>query len=173
MLVDAADMGSAAHRVRLFWSNMLQLAVLQATLPHMLTPSPPLSRILKEHHIPTMPDHTARRPFATHNIRGGNRICMPTVVSYPRSNAYRPKDDGAPGEGELFNTYTNVWEEPNVDEKELLLGYSRGDTAALGVSDAERSLRLGKNWMPIQCVGWVPHFMPARHRDPSPPRMSR
>ena len=33
VLVDAADMGSAAHRVRLFWSNMLQPAVLQATLP--------------------------------------------------------------------------------------------------------------------------------------------
>ena len=120
---------------------MLQPAVLQATLPHLPTPSPPLSKILKEHHIPTMPDHTARRLFATHNIKGGNRICMPTTVSYPRSNAYRPRDNGAAGEGELFNTYTNVWEEPDADEKELLLGYSRGDTAAPG---AERSLRLGR-----------------------------
>ena len=69
---------------------------------------------------------------------------MPTMVSYPRSNAYRPRDNGAPEEGGLFNIYTNEWEEPDVDEKELLLGYSRGDTAALGVTDAERSMRLGR-----------------------------
>ena len=50
----------------------------------------------------------------------------------------------APGEGELFNIYTNEWEEPDADEKELLLGYSRGDTAAPGVTDAERSVRLGR-----------------------------
>ena len=69
---------------------------------------------------------------------------MPTVVSYPCSNAYRPKDNGAPGEGELFNKFTCEWEEPDAEEKELLLGYSKGDTAAPGVSDAERSKRLGR-----------------------------
>ena len=137
-------MGSAAHRVRLFWSNMLQPAVLQATLPQLLTPSPPLSTILKEHHIPTTPGHTARRPFATHNIQGGIRVCMPTVVSYPRSNAYRQKDNGAPGEGELFNKLTSEWEDPDAEEKELLLGYSRGDIATPGVFDPERCLRLGR-----------------------------
>ena len=31
-----------------------------------------------------------------------------------------------------------------MEEKELLLGYSRGDTAAPGVSDAKRSMRLGR-----------------------------
>lgn len=143
VLVDAAGMGSAAHRVRLFWSNMLQPAVLQATLPHTLKPSPPLSTLLKEHHIPK-PGHTSRRPFATHNEIGGARVCMPTVVSYPKSNAYRQKDNGAPGEGEVFNLHTNEWEEPDADEKELLLGYSRGDTSAPGVSDAERAVRLGR-----------------------------
>ena len=48
------------------------------------------------------------------------------------------------GKGELFNIYTNEWEEPDADEKELLLGYSKGDTAAPGVTDAERSVRLGR-----------------------------
>ena len=94
--------------------------------------------------MPTSPDHTDQRPFATHNIHGGRRVCMPTMVAYPRSNAYRPRDNGAPGEGELFNIYTNEWEEPDAEEKELLLGYSRGDTAAPGVTDAERSVRLGR-----------------------------
>ena len=33
VIMDGADLGGAAHRVRLFWSNMLQPAVLQGTLP--------------------------------------------------------------------------------------------------------------------------------------------
>ena len=69
---------------------------------------------------------------------------MPTVVSYLLSNAYRPKNDGAPGEGQLFNTNSNEWEEPDAEEKEQLLGYTPGDTAALGVFDEDRSIRLGR-----------------------------
>ena len=69
---------------------------------------------------------------------------MPTVVSYLHSNAFKPKDNGTLGEGEVFNTKTNVWEEPDGEEKELLLGYTLGDTAAAGVSDEDRAVRLGR-----------------------------
>ena len=48
---------------------------------------------------------------------------MPTVVSYLRSNAYRPKSNGCRGEGEVFNIHTDTWEEPDVEEKEALLGF--------------------------------------------------
>ena len=37
-----------------------------------------------------------------------------------------------------------MWEEPDVEEKELLLGYTLGDTAAAGVSDEDRAVRLGR-----------------------------
>ena len=144
VVVDGADLGGAAHRVRLFWSNMLQPAVLQATLPTLLKPSPPLSTLLKPFHIPTTPGHSDRAPFAKQNVMGGARLCMPTVVSYLRSNAFRPKESGNPGEGEVFNTLSNVWEEPDAEEKELLLGYMPGDTAAQGISEDERAVRLGR-----------------------------
>ena len=101
VIVDAADLGSAAHRVRLFWTNMLQPAVLQAALPTMIRPSPPLSFLLKQHHIPTRPGHTDRRPYARHNMAGGARLCIPTVVSYLHSNAFKTKENGAPGEGQV------------------------------------------------------------------------
>ena len=39
ILIDAADLGAVAHRVRLFWTNMLQPAILQAALPKLLLPS--------------------------------------------------------------------------------------------------------------------------------------
>ena len=47
VIVDAAHLGSAAHRVRLFWTNMLQPAILQQALLALLPPSPPLDTILK------------------------------------------------------------------------------------------------------------------------------
>ena len=69
---------------------------------------------------------------------------MPTVVSYLRSNAFRPKENGNPGEGEIFNTISLEWEEPGVEEKEMLLGYAAGDTTAAGVTADERAIRLGR-----------------------------
>ena len=123
---------------------MLQPAVLQSALPKLMMPSPPLSSILKAHHIPTSPGHPDRLPYATHNEQGGQRICMPTVVSYLKSRAFRPKEDGTPGEGEVFNTISLEWEEPDVEEKEQLLGFTTGSTVARGVTDVERAIRVGR-----------------------------
>ena len=69
---------------------------------------------------------------------------MPTVVSCLLSNAYTTKVNGAPREGQLYNTSTNEWEEPDAEEKEQLLGYTPGDTATPGVSNEDRSIRLGR-----------------------------
>ena len=137
-------MGAAAHRVRLFWTNMLQPAVLQTAMPTLLLPSPPLKTILKPYHVPTTPGHTDSPPFAMHNQKGGVRLVMPTIVSYLESNAFRRKDNGAPGEGQLFNITTKLWEEPDAEEKELLLGYQRGETATPGITEDQRAIRLGR-----------------------------
>ena len=59
---------------------------------------------------------------------------MPTVVSYLGSNAFRTKANGAPGEGQVFNIQTDMWEEPDVEEKERLLGFQVDDTATPGVT---------------------------------------
>ena len=69
---------------------------------------------------------------------------MPTVVSYLRSNAFRPKENGNPREGEVFNTTSLEWEEPDTEEKEELLGFAAGDTLAPGVTESERAIRLGR-----------------------------
>ena len=45
-----------------------------------------------------------------------------TMVSYLRSNAFCPKENGKPGEGEVFNTIRDVWKELFAKEKESLLG---------------------------------------------------
>ena len=103
ILIDGANMGAAAHRVRLFWTNMMPAAVLQAALPKLLPPIPSLDTLLHPYHVPTKPRQTDRLPFAPQNQVGWERVCMPTVVSYLRSNAFCEKENGAPGEGQVFN----------------------------------------------------------------------
>ena len=101
---------------------------------------------MKAHHIPTAPRHPDRLPYATHNEERGPRICMQTVVSYLRSRAFRTNEDGTPGEGQVFNTITLEWEELDVEEKEQLLGFTAGSTAAEGVTEDEdeRAVRVGR-----------------------------
>ena len=64
ILIDGANLGAAAHRVRLFWTNMLPAAALQAALPKLLPPIPSLGTLLHPYHVPTKPGHTDRLPFA-------------------------------------------------------------------------------------------------------------
>ena len=144
VLIDAADVGSAAHRVREYWSNFLAPADLQAAMPTLMTPSPPMQQILHPYHIPCRPRYTDRRPFAPHNIARGARLCMPTVVSYLRSSAYRLAENGQPKEGEVYNTNIKRWEELDVLEKEVLLGYNRNETASPDVTKDDRSICLAR-----------------------------
>ena len=126
------------------FSHIAPLHTLQAALTKMLLPSPPLSSILKPHHVPTTPGHSIRLPFATHNEQSGARKSMPTVVSYLHSNAFRPEENGNLGEGEVFNTVSLEWEEPNTEEKEGLLGFGASNTAAPEITEADRAIRLGR-----------------------------
>ena len=88
-LLDADDMESVAHRVRYYWQNFLDPVVLQAAMPKMMGPTPALHNILHSHQYSRTPGYTDTRPFAPQNVAGEERVCMPTVVSFIRSNAYR------------------------------------------------------------------------------------
>ena len=92
-------------------------------------------------------------PFTQHNVEGRPRICLPAIVSYPKSHAFRLQANGKPGEGQIWNTLTKCWEEPTLDEKEQLLGYKVDSTNGALASTAQRS------WMVIQCVGWEHFYM--------------
>ena len=69
---------------------------------------------------------------------------MPTIVSYLGNNAFGPKDNGELGEGMVYNTLTSVREEQDVTENELLKGYRVGDSEALGVTEAQHAVKLGR-----------------------------
>ena len=144
VVVDAAGVGSAAHRVRHFWTNWCAPEVLQVAFPRDILPTPSLEEILHKDHKPTQPSHKPQYPFVSHNKVGKKRKVMPTIVSYPRSFAYRPRANNKLGEGQLLNQRLKRWEEPSLEEKELLMGYKLDSTMGGLATKAERSLRLGQ-----------------------------
>ena len=89
---------------------MLQIEVLEKVIPNTLPPSPPLHEVMFPFHEPSIPGHSDRRPFAPHNVGGEDRIYLPTVMSFLHRNASRPKEDGSPGKGQVFNVVYNRWE---------------------------------------------------------------
>ena len=116
--------------------------------------------MLHPYHVPTKPGHTDRLPFALHNQVGWERVCMPTVVSYLRSNTFRTKMSGAPGEGQVLNLMTAEWEGPDVLEKEQLLGIQVNDTAASGVTTDARAIRIGRA-LDAHTMRWLGAFLHA------------
>ena len=63
-------------------------------------------------------------------------------MSCLRSNAFKSKANGKLGEGEVYNTITKAWEEPDVEQKGHLLGFQCGDTTTLSVTVDPRAVRL-------------------------------
>ena len=49
-----------------------------------------------------------------------------------------------PEEGLVSNIQTDQWEEPDVQEKELLMGFLVNDTTAPGVTTTVRAIRIGR-----------------------------
>lgn len=63
-------------------------------------------------------------------------------MSYLGSNAFRHEDNEKLGKGMIYNTLTSVWDEPNMTEEELLMGFQMGDTVPGGVTEAQRAVTL-------------------------------
>ena len=103
-------------------------------------------------------------PFVTHNKMNQDRICMPTIVSYPNSHAYKKQASGKLGEGRLWNILTKCWEEPTLEEKEQLMGYAMGETCGGHDTVKQRASRLGQA-MDGNTMRWLGAFLYAQqHR---------
>jgi hypothetical protein len=140
LVVDAAQFGSRAHRLRYFWTNLAPHSALQQLLQQVHRPPGLLVR-----HIlgpgrscqPVRWDDCA--PFYPCNRVGQPRQALPTLVATVGSHAFR--DDGP---GCIYDTGVRGWTEPTVEERELALGYTAGITAAPGVSDLVRHQVTGR-----------------------------
>lgn len=146
--LDAAQVGSRAHRLRSYWTNLVATEHLTAVFTHVKRlPNLLVDDILDEGrwaqpstHDPPAPFYPCRAAAGTSKPRQHDYMhALPTLVSYVGSYAYR---DG--GKGLVWDSKKQVWEEPNCEERERALGYRTGDTAAPGLSAQDRHEALGR-----------------------------
>ncbi len=138
---DSTSVGSRAHRLRNFWTNLVEPEWANEVFSNLHCPvSEPLETIMGEGRAvqPVGPDERAHSRVPVNRV-GSPRKAFPTFTSYPFSRAFRP---GRPGS--VWDSIRQQWDEPNASEREAAMGYDLGATEAPGVSDRQRCRLLGQ-----------------------------
>ena len=152
VMLDAAQFGSYAHRCRNFWQNFSAAGSLSQSLATVRRPTGILAQDILDPGRTCAPvERNDQHPFYPCNKLGGPRSALPTLVAYPMSRAFH---QGRPGS--IYDSFTGLYTEPNVEERELALGYGRGDTNAPTVTMAERHVVTG-NCMDQRCLSNLLH----------------
>ena len=140
VLLDAARFGSGAHRLRNFWSNLANpTQVLTVANAIDRDPSLAADMFLDKNRISMCVDSPHQQPFYPCNKVGVPRAAFPTLVSFSPSFAIR-----GIGPGVVYNTIEETYGEPNVREREKILGYLEGSSASEDITRAESHSILGK-----------------------------
>jgi hypothetical protein len=110
VLIDAAAVGSRAHRPQLWWTNLAPTELLQSAVGRIKRPDVYVSDILDPHRAPRHVYHDDQAPLAVINTKGEPRRALPTLVSFARLYAF--KDNGP---GLMWDSTTQEMVEPNTD----------------------------------------------------------
>jgi len=140
VLLDAAQVGAYAHRLRNYWSNLappehVSLVLARASrvpgrlVDDVLDPGRQAQLVLKLH----------PPPFYQCNAVGEPPCVLPTLVAFPSSRAFRAGQPGMVWDAQLGRLC-----EPNPDERERMMGYPAGCTRAEGVSLLQRHAITGR-----------------------------
>ncbi|GAQ92009.1 hypothetical protein KFL_009030040, partial [Klebsormidium nitens] len=153
VVVDAAQLGSRAHRLRAWWTNLEGMALLREALSQQKRPEGLfVGQVLGAGRRAKQPRSEGVAPWAKVERPGEARRALNTFVSYSGSYAFSRAGGGVlrcerPG-GQV------TFEEPTAEERELAMGFPRGFTAAPGVSENLRRELLGQT-MDLNTVMWL------------------
>jgi hypothetical protein len=153
LVMGAAQVGSRAHRLRAWWTNLEGTPLLRAAMANQTRP-PGLfvHQVLGRGRRAKTPLSAGVAPWARVETPGQPRRALNTFVSYGGSYAF-----SWGGGGVLACTQPGgqvTFEEPSAEERELAMGFSRGVTAAVGLSEATRRELLGQA-MDLNSLMWV------------------
>jgi hypothetical protein len=158
VLIDAAAVGSRAHRPRFWWTNLALAKLLQSAIGRTRRPDVYVSDILDPHRIPRYVYHDDQAPLAVINRKGEPRRAFPTLVSFARSYAFKNNEPGL-----AWDSITQEMVEPNTDERERAMGFPTDTTIVHGISEQQRRFLLGQA-MDLNCLLWVVSLVVAEQR---------
>jgi hypothetical protein len=149
VLIDAAAVGSRAHRPRFWWTNLAPAELLQSVIGRTRRPDVYVSDILDPHRTPQRVYHDDQAPLVVVNHKGESRRAFPTLVSFAYSYAF--KDNGP---GLVWDSIMQEMVEPNADERERAMGFPTGTTNVHGMSEQQWRFLLGQA-MDLNCPTWI------------------
>jgi hypothetical protein len=158
VLINAAAVGSRAHRPRFWWTNLAPAELLQSAIVRTRRPNVYVSDILDPHRTPRRIYHDDQAPLAVVNRKGEPRRAFPTLVSFARSYVF--KDNGP---GLVWDSITQEMVEPNADERERAMGFPTGTTNVNSISEKQRRFLLGQA-IDLNCLTWVVSLVVAEQR---------
>jgi len=140
IFVDAASIGSYAHRPQWIWTNLTPsstLAIAFSVVP------PPFDQKVDDILDPNRTSLSVVRddlpPLALVNKVGAPRQAFSTFMTFPQSFVFCNR-----GPGMVWDTHTKTHTEPLADEQERAMGFPTGTTAAPGLSEGQRRFVLGQ-----------------------------
>ena len=165
VVVDAARHGSYAHRVRAYWTNLAAPHHLQAVLDAHERPDGALVEHVLEPGRYTRPvEHPDLPPRYRCNEVDSPMRALPTLMAYTGSYNIRA---GRPGD--ILNE-NGTSSPPSPEERERILGYPTGATAAPCLTAKQRSEVTGR-CMDAFCLQalWASMRVMAGHTGPALP----
>jgi transposase InsO family protein len=140
VLLDAAQVGSYAHRLRNYWSNIMPSPLVSLVLAQACrVPGRLVDAVLDSGRRSRPVEKVQSGEFYACNQRGQPPSALPTLVAVQGSRAFRGEMPGM-----LLVESTGQLAEPNPDERERIMGYSAGCTQAPGVTQAQRHAITGR-----------------------------
>ncbi|GAX85939.1 hypothetical protein CEUSTIGMA_g13355.t1, partial [Chlamydomonas eustigma] len=141
VVLDAANVGSYAHRLRNYWTNLVSSSALQCILDSFeRDPDLNLSDVLYTTN-PQICTKTRSYPWCTANVPGKLLKVLPTLVARVDSYAFRSRPDGE-GQGQVLDEAGNLVP-LTLEERERILGYPTGSTDIPAISFNARHHILG------------------------------
>ena len=139
VILDAARVGSYAHRMRSYWTNIADPVGLQHVLDtYERDPSLSLRDVLDPNRYPQVCNSSRSRPWYPANVPGHELQVFPTLVSRQHSWNFcqiaNPDGTVRVGQGLVWENDSLV--DLNIEERERIMGYEAGCTE--GVSHSAR-----------------------------------
>jgi site-specific DNA-cytosine methylase len=164
IVINAAKLGSAAHRVRAFWTNAAPSRTLKQRYAQFdrewVNDRKEAQDVLRNgRRVNTAPsDDPDIKGYYRMNFEGEPIRVFRMLVSTPQSFAFRRQEGGPipgrPGPGMVYDPEMRGWMEPTADERELIMGLLPGSTRAPGAGEDQRRAAIGSA-IDVRAYSWL------------------
>jgi hypothetical protein len=148
-LLDVAQCGSYAHRLRNWWTNLAPLLILQLAFIYTIkNPNLQVFHISDDQNSYQLVTRQEKPRFLV-NIIGKPRGVWPTFVSFLGAHAFQKDEPGL-----VYHHASATWDESSPEERKRAMGFQTDTTSLTKVTRLEHNALLGRG-MDLNSLTWL------------------